>query len=323
MLAGRSEIASVIAHDVRGPASSIKSIAASTRTNYDRLGDAERLEFVGMIEHEAARLLQLVGQMSLALKVDAGSLEYQRRVQPVGPIVSQAINDAELTEHAIEVDVSDPADADVDARWLAEAIGQGLDNAAKFSPDGSPVRIMMLTDRDDVVIQMADEGPPLGPILATAVHEAEITERAVDVDVSADADADVDARWLAEAIGQGLDNATKFSPDGAPVRLMLLDDGSDAVIQIADAGPGVPPEVREEVFEKFARWRPPGLRGPAGERARAVHHAEHRARARRRRRSRLGGERRYHPADPDPQEGLTRGREGNRSRCCCATTTRC
>ena len=186
VLAGRSEIASVIAHDVRGPASSIKSIAASTRTNYDRLGDAERLEFVGMIEHEAARLLQLVGQMSLALKVDAGSLDYQRRVQP------------------------------------------------------------------------------LGPILATAVLDADITGRAVDVDVSADAVADVDARWLAEAIGQGLDNAAKFSPDGARVRLTLVEDGGDAVIQIADAGPGVPPEVRDEVFEKFARWRPAGYEDRPG-----------------------------------------------------------
>ncbi len=147
VLAGRSEIASVIAHDVRGPASSIKSIAASTRTNYDRLGDAERLEFVGMIEHEAARLLQLVGQMSLALKVDAGSLEYQRRVQPVGPIVSHG--DQRRGAHRARDRgrrLGSDADADVDARWLAEAIGQGLDNAAKFSPDGSPVRIMMLTD---------------------------------------------------------------------------------------------------------------------------------------------------------------------------------
>lgn len=180
VLAGRSEIASVIAHDVRGPASSIKSIASSLRANYGRLGDAERLEFVGMVEHEATRLLQLVGQMSLALKVDAGSLDYQRRVQPVGPIVTQAINDAELTDRTVEVDVSTPAAADVDARWLAEAIGQGIDNATKFSPEGSPVRIAILTDQDDVVIQIADEGP------------------------------------------------------------------------------GVPPEVRDEVFEKFARWRPPG-----------------------------------------------------------------
>ena len=45
---------------------------------------------------------------------------------------------------------------------------------------------------------------------------------------------------------------------------MLLDDGSDAVIQIADAGPGVPPEVRDEVFEKFARWRPPGYEDRPG-----------------------------------------------------------
>ena len=186
VLAGRSEIASVIAHDVRGPASSIKSIASSLRSNYGRLGDAERLEFVGMVEHEAARLLQLVGQMSLALKVDAGSLDYQPRTQPVGPIVTQAINDAEPTEHAVEVDASDPAEADVDARWLAEAIGQGIDNATKFSPEGSPVRIAILTDQDDVVIQIADEGP------------------------------------------------------------------------------GVPPEVRDAVFEKFARWRPPGYEDQPG-----------------------------------------------------------
>jgi signal transduction histidine kinase len=186
VLAGRSEIASVIAHDVRGPASSIKSIASSLRSNYGRLADAERLEFVGMVEHEAARLLQLVGQMSLALKVDAGSLDYQRRTQPVGPIVAQAINDAELADRTVEVDVSASAEADVDARWLAEAIGQGIDNAAKFSPAGSPVRVAVLTDQDDAVIQIADEGP------------------------------------------------------------------------------GVPPEVRDAVFEKFARWRPPGYEDRPG-----------------------------------------------------------
>ncbi|HTG48508.1 MAG TPA: HAMP domain-containing sensor histidine kinase [Actinomycetota bacterium] len=186
VLAGRSEIASVIAHDVRGPASSIKSIASSMRTNYARLGDAERLEFVGMIEAESGRLLQLVGQMSLALKVDAGSIEVRREVRPLGPIV------------------------------------------------------------------------------AKAVHDAEITDRPVELETEEDAEADVDARWLQEAIGQALDNAVKFSPAGGQIRVSLMADGTDAVIQIADDGPGVPPEVRDQVFQKFARWRPSGYEDRPG-----------------------------------------------------------
>ena len=82
VLGGRAEIASMVAHDVRGPVGSIASLATTTRTSYDRLDDAQRLEFVGMIESEAGRLLRLVDQIALALKVDAGTLEARRTRQP-------------------------------------------------------------------------------------------------------------------------------------------------------------------------------------------------------------------------------------------------
>ena len=186
VMEGRAEIASVVAHDVRGPASAIKSIAASARSNYERLNDAERLEFVGMIEREAARLLQVVNQMSLALKVDAGSLEYHRRTQQLGPIVVQA------------------------------------------------------------------------------VHDAELTERPVDVDTSVFVAVEADERWLAEAIGQGIDNADRFSPAGAPIQVHVSANDEDAEIRIEDSGPGIPAEEREEVFQKFARWRPAGYEDTPG-----------------------------------------------------------
>ena len=65
VMEGRAEIASIVAHDVRGPAGTIRSVAGSLRTSYQRLGDAERLEFVGMIEQESLRLLRVADQMSL------------------------------------------------------------------------------------------------------------------------------------------------------------------------------------------------------------------------------------------------------------------
>ena len=88
VMEGRAEIASIVAHDVRGPAGTIRSVAGSLRTSYGRLRDDERLEFVGMIEQESLRLLRVADQMSLGLKTDAGTLPFtlvERDVEGPGP----------------------------------------------------------------------------------------------------------------------------------------------------------------------------------------------------------------------------------------------
>jgi signal transduction histidine kinase len=186
VMEGRAEIASIVAHDVRGPAGTIRSVAGSLRTSYARLGDAERLEFVGMIEQESLRLLRVADQMSLGLKTDAGTLSFTRTVRDLeGPIL------------------------------------QGL-------------------------------------------HEAEVGQREVRLDLGPDLHASVDDRWLGEAVRQGIDNAMRFSPPEQPIDLRSRRDGTDAVIEIEDRGPGIPDDMRAQVFEKFCRWRPVGYEDRPG-----------------------------------------------------------
>lgn len=187
VLGGRAEIASVIAHDIRGPVSSVKSIAASTLANYDRLSDAQRQEFVGLIDQEAQQVLGVVHQMSVALKVDARTLDLHPAGNELAAIVQLALSEAETRGHPLSVDDPQRIEAEVDARWLAEAVRQGLDNAATFSPEGSAIRVSLAGT-----------------------------------------------------------------------------DGGPAQIEIVDAGPGVPPERRDQVFERFARWRPPGYEAAPG-----------------------------------------------------------
>jgi signal transduction histidine kinase len=187
VLGGRAEIASVIAHDIRGPVSSVKSIAASTLVNYDRLSDAQRQEFVGLIDQEAQQVLGVVHQMSVALKVDARTLDLHLAGNELAAIVQLALADAQTRGHPVTVDDPQRVEAEVDIRWLAEAVRQGLDNAATFSPEGSAIRVSLAGS-----------------------------------------------------------------------------DGGPAQIEIVDAGPGVPPERRDQVFERFARWRPPGYEDAPG-----------------------------------------------------------
>lgn len=54
-----------------------------------------------------------------------------------------------------------------------------------------------------------------------------------------------------------LDNAAHHTAADSRVELSLRADGDDAVIEVADDGPGIPPEAREQVFRRFVRGTGP------------------------------------------------------------------
>ncbi len=55
-----------------------------------------------------------------------------------------------------------------------------------------------------------------------------------------------------------LANAVSFSPPGATVAVTARQEGATVVVDVDDSGPGIPPEHRERVFDRFFTSRPPG-----------------------------------------------------------------
>ncbi len=55
-----------------------------------------------------------------------------------------------------------------------------------------------------------------------------------------------------------LDNAAKYSPSGAPIEISVACVNGEALIRIADHGPGIPPQELDQVFTKFHRVKRPG-----------------------------------------------------------------
>jgi heavy metal sensor kinase len=104
---------------------------------------------------------------------------------------------------------------------------------------------------------------------ASVLFEVLMEEKLLRLDVSGDESSTVrgDRLFLRQALTNVLHNAVKFSPVGGRVSVRVARDAEEDVsIEVADDGPGVPPEDRVKIFERFyrvdkARWRESGGAG--------------------------------------------------------------
>jgi len=86
-------------------------------------------------------------------------------------------------------------------------------------------------------------------------------ERGIDLGLDADAPAWTrgDGAMLREAIVNLVDNALRYTPSGGSVTVTVRQAGGMAELVVEDSGPGIPPEEREMVLERF--YRLPGTSG--------------------------------------------------------------
>lgn len=69
---------------------------------------------------------------------------------------------------------------------------------------------------------------------------------------------------LEQVVANLLDNACKYTPPGGRVRVRLHADGEQAVLEVADDGPGLEPELLPRVFDSFSQGARPIDRAPGG-----------------------------------------------------------
>ncbi len=82
---------------------------------------------------------------------------------------------------------------------------------------------------------------------------AEEKQHVFEADIARDITVFANANLFAQAISNLLDNAIKYTPDGGHIEFSLQRQADTAMIIIADNGPGIPPEQRQAVFERFTR----------------------------------------------------------------------
>jgi two-component system, OmpR family, sensor kinase len=115
---------------------------------------------------------------------------------------------------------------------------------------------------DLLLLARADAGreQPRGPVdlaavAAEAAQEAAALsdEHPLALDLPSPVMVDGVADDLHRLAGNLIENALIHTPSGTPVTVSVRRQGADAVLEVADRGPGVPESMRERVFERFAR----------------------------------------------------------------------
>ena len=93
----------------------------------------------------------------------------------------------------------------------------------------------------------------LAELLRDAVNRLRRIEpdREVTLEAPASIPVELDRERIDQVLANLLDNAVKYSPEGGPVRVAADLEGAEVEVRVADAGIGVPPDQREQVFERF------------------------------------------------------------------------
>lgn len=104
---------------------------------------------------------------------------------------------------------------------------------------------ILLASKLDTVGRTVDEAVDLAGLLGEECARLDVPLQAVAVEVRGD------PRLLRHALRNLLENGVHHGQTGVAARLRR--DGSDAVVEVSDRGPGIPADERERIFEPFYR----------------------------------------------------------------------
>jgi two-component system sensor histidine kinase KdpD len=159
----RSTLLSSVSHDLRTPLATITG-AASTLLQPGSLDGAAERELKEAIYEEAERLNRLVTNLLDMTRLESGSLQLSRDWHSLEELVGTALARLERGAKGRPIKVSIPADlplVPVDGVLVEQVLVNLLDNALKYTPPGSAIRVTATSRDGAVTVEVADEGPGL------------------------------------------------------------------------------------------------------------------------------------------------------------------
>ena len=159
----RTALLGSLGHDLRTPLTSIQGAAGTLRSAWDKLPPATRSDLLDSIEEDVGRMTGFLANITDLTRLESGQVSPRlapvRIDEPIEAACARLPRGPQLA-----VVLPDPVPIVLaDAALLEQALVNVLENAAKYSPAGSLVRVRASVERDMACIAVADEGVGIPP----------------------------------------------------------------------------------------------------------------------------------------------------------------
>jgi two-component system sensor histidine kinase KdpD len=138
------------------------------------LSDSEKRDLLATVIDESERLNRFIANLLDMTKLESGAVVPNTAPHDLSEIVGSALRRAGkiLVHHKVSLELAAELPMlELDAVLFEQVLFNLLDNAAKYAPAGTTISIRSVRDRDQVTLQVADEGAGIPPAELESVFD--------------------------------------------------------------------------------------------------------------------------------------------------------
>ncbi len=169
----RSVLLDSVTHEFRSPLTAIKASVTSLLGTSNHSPEEQR-ELLTIINEESDRLNRLIGEAAEMAQLDANKVEFRFASAPIANTIAEALEEMKqlLVHHPVDVRIpADMPNARMDSAHIKEVLVHLIENAAKYSPAGAPIRITAEVKDEAITVSIADRGPGIDDFEQSLVFE--------------------------------------------------------------------------------------------------------------------------------------------------------
>jgi two-component system sensor histidine kinase KdpD len=162
----RNTLLSSVSHDLRTPLAAITGAASTLLQKEVTFGVAEKQELVQTIYEEAEHLNQIIRNVLNMTRLEAGTITVKKEWQPLEEIIGAVLDRLSEKIKDRPLKTSLPEDLPLlsfDPLLIEQVLMNLLDNALKYTPQGTPIEISASVRDGEVMVELEDRGPGIPP----------------------------------------------------------------------------------------------------------------------------------------------------------------
>ena len=157
----RANLLRTISHDLRTPLTSISGHASNLLSNGDDFDVATKLRMYEDIHDDSMWLISLVENLLSITRIEDGTISLRLAPELIDEIIAEALSHVNRNEKARKIEVQIEEElifVRADAKLMVQVLINIVDNAIKYSPDGSDVKILVEKNGEQVIVRVVDQG---------------------------------------------------------------------------------------------------------------------------------------------------------------------